>query len=153
MRPGTWRVHARRTLAALTLVGMINAGGCATGSGTRRGQMSEAEEIAQGKKAAAEVEAAIGFSGGEDLNAYVNEIGQRLAKHSGRPSPDCYRGDVGHVAVKLDQTGARRRGLESPWRAVETRPSRSSATFERRRAVRNCELLHIRDYPGPTTFV
>lgn len=77
------RAWRRGTDAAL-IIWLAASVGCATASGARRGQMSEAEEIEQGKEAAAEVEAYIGFSGSDELNAYVDQIGQRLAAHSGR---------------------------------------------------------------------
>ena len=46
--------------------------------------MSEEDEITLGAEAAQQVEQYMGFSGSADLNAYVDRIGQRLAKHSSR---------------------------------------------------------------------
>lgn len=50
--------------------------------------MSEEDEVAQGKEAAAQVKQLIGFSGSAELQAYVSRIGQRLVKHSGRSHLD-----------------------------------------------------------------
>lgn len=65
---------------ALTLVA------CAANPSAKRTRraMSEDEELEIGKEAAAQVEAAMGFAGSKELNAYVSEIGQRLVKHSSR---------------------------------------------------------------------
>jgi predicted Zn-dependent protease len=46
--------------------------------------MSEEDEIKLGAEYAEQVEQYMGFSGGAELNAYVDRIGQRLVKHSSR---------------------------------------------------------------------
>ena len=63
---------------------------CAADPGARRSRrlMSEEDEIAQGKEAAAQVEQLMGFSGSAELQAYVSRIGQRLVEHSARSHLD-----------------------------------------------------------------
>jgi predicted Zn-dependent protease len=63
---------------------------CATNPGTARTRraMSEEEEVEIGRQAAAEVERSMGFAGSAELTAYVEHIGQRLAKHSSRSQLD-----------------------------------------------------------------
>src|SRR5512134_1704571 len=62
---------------------------CATNPATGRKQLmlvSEAQEIAMGKEADQEAVAAYGLYPDPKVQAYVNELGQRLAKASERPS-------------------------------------------------------------------
>jgi predicted Zn-dependent protease len=58
------------------------------GSARTRRAMSEEEEVEIGRQAAAEVERSMGFAGSAELTAYVEHIGQRLAKHSSRSQLD-----------------------------------------------------------------
>ncbi|MDH5540402.1 MAG: M48 family metalloprotease [Rhizobacter sp.] len=80
----------RRPWPALLLAATLLAG-CATGTVTNpvtgrqeRTVMDEASEIAEGKKAHQQVLAEYGEYQNARLQAYVNEIGQRLAKQSHR---------------------------------------------------------------------
>jgi predicted Zn-dependent protease len=62
---------------------------CATNPATGKKQLmliSEAQEIAMGKEADQEAVAAFGLYPDERVQAYVNELGQRLAARSERPS-------------------------------------------------------------------
>jgi len=63
---------------------------CAADPGARRSRrvMSEADEIALGKEAAAQVEQLMGFSGSAELQAYVSRIGKRLVRRSARSQLD-----------------------------------------------------------------
>ena len=80
--PNRWR-RAATFLWVAVVVGLV---ACAADPGARRTRrvMSEEDEIKLGKEAAEQVEQYMGFSGGAELNAYVNRIGQRLVKHSSR---------------------------------------------------------------------
>jgi len=62
--------------------------GCAKDPVTGKRELvliSESEEIAMGEKAAADVEASMGLYQDAELSAYVEELGQRLARASERP--------------------------------------------------------------------
>ena len=78
-----WR---RRAATAAWLTITVSLVSCAADPGARRTRrvMSEEDEITLGAEAAQQVEQYMGFSGSADLNAYVDRIGQRLAKHSSR---------------------------------------------------------------------
>jgi len=74
----------------LTLAsGLVAAGGCATNPVTGRSQLaliSEQQEIALGKQSHQEILATMGTYDDPELQAYVDRIGQRLAKASERPN-------------------------------------------------------------------
>ena len=78
-----WR---RRSATAAWIAITVSLVSCAADPGARRTRrvMSEEDEIQLGAEAAQQVEQYMGFSGSADLNAYVDRIGQRLAKHSTR---------------------------------------------------------------------
>src|SRR5690606_31426303 len=68
---------------------MLFAAGCATNPVTGRTELaliSESQEIAMGQEAAAQVEASIGVVDDADLNAYVQRVGESLARISERPN-------------------------------------------------------------------
>ena len=75
-------------LRALSFLGLaLLLGACATNPVTGRQElvfMSPEREAAQGRDAAAQVEREIGLVRDPKLTAYVEQIGQRLAKHSPR---------------------------------------------------------------------
>ena len=77
-----------RTLAPiLALMLLAGAAGCAVNPVTKRTDfniISTEKEKEIGKNAAAEVAAQMGIYNNPDLDAYVNEVGQRLASHSPR---------------------------------------------------------------------
>jgi predicted Zn-dependent protease len=71
------------------LLGTLIVAACATNPATGRRQlilMSEAEEIALGRQADAEVRQQMGVYQDQALQDYVNRIGQRLAQASSRPN-------------------------------------------------------------------
>ncbi len=75
------------TLLALTPVA-LGSGSCATNPVTGRSQLaliSEQQEIALGRQSHQEILATMGAYDDPDLQAYVERIGQRLAKASERP--------------------------------------------------------------------
>lgn len=75
-----------RPIAVASVVSVI---ACATNPATGRRQLmlvSEAQEIAMGKEADQEAVAAYGLYPDPKVQAYVNELGQRLAAKSERPS-------------------------------------------------------------------
>jgi predicted Zn-dependent protease len=77
----------RSKLIAVTIAAAATA--CATNPATGRKQLmlvSEAQEIAMGKEADQQAVAAYGLYSDERTQAYVNGLGQRLAKASERPS-------------------------------------------------------------------
>ncbi|MGH7445616.1 MAG: M48 family metalloprotease, partial [Longimicrobiales bacterium] len=76
-------------LAGAVLGASFWAGGCATNPVTGETELaliSESQEIAMGQQAAAQVEASIGVVDDADLNAYVQRIGESLARDSERPN-------------------------------------------------------------------
>jgi len=78
----------RRTWAGAVLGTMLFAAGCATNPVTGRTELaliSESQEIAMGQQAAEEVEASIGVVDDAELNAYVQRVGETLARASERP--------------------------------------------------------------------
>jgi len=79
----SWETRATTVLWVAISMALV---ACAADPGARRTRrvMSEEDEIALGKEAAREVEQYMGFAGSAELNAYVDRIGQRLAKHSSR---------------------------------------------------------------------
>ena len=89
---GSWR--ARFTLPSLLLAGLgagLAAGplGCARNPVTGKSELSlvsEAQEIQMGQQGAKEVAQSIGFYEDEAVNAYVAEIGKRMAAQSERPN-------------------------------------------------------------------
>ncbi len=79
----------RRTWTGLALGAALWAAGCATNPVTGRTELaliSESQEIAMGQEAAAQVEASIGVVDDAGLNAYVQRIGESLARDSERPN-------------------------------------------------------------------
>ena len=80
-------IHSRKRAATFLWVAItIGLVACAADPGARRTRrvMSEEDEIKLGAEAAQQVEQYMGFSGSAELNAYVDRIGQRLAKQSSR---------------------------------------------------------------------
>ncbi len=78
---------AATTALALLLAFALASAGCARNPETGRPEAvftTEKGEIEQGQKAAEQVEQHIGLVEDEALNAYVDEIGQRLAKQAAR---------------------------------------------------------------------
>ena len=78
--------HSRLTAVGAAVVAAI---ACATNPATGKKQLmlvSEAQEIAMGKEADQEAVAAYGLYDDPKVQAYVNELGQRLAAKSERPS-------------------------------------------------------------------
>lgn len=78
--------HSRLTVAAAAVAAAI---ACATNPATGKKQLmlvSEAQEIAMGKEADQEAVAAYGLYDDPRVQAYVSELGQRLAAKSERPS-------------------------------------------------------------------
>lgn len=78
----------RRMWAGAVLGTALFAAGCATNPVTGRTELaliSESQEIAMGQQAAADVEASIGVVDDAELNAYVQRVGESLARESERP--------------------------------------------------------------------
>lgn len=76
-------------LRPMAIASVVSAIACATNPATGRRQLmlvSEAQEIAMGKEADQEAVAAYGLYPDPKVQAYVNELGQRLAAKSERPS-------------------------------------------------------------------
>lgn len=74
----------------LGLLGLLAAGtsGCATNPATGKSQLnfySEAQEIAMGREADAEITAQLGLVDDPELQAYVSDLGRKLAAKSERP--------------------------------------------------------------------
>jgi predicted Zn-dependent protease len=66
----------------------VLAAGCATNPATGERQLSlipEAQEVQMGRQAAAEVRETLGFVRDDQLQAYVQEVGRRIAAASERP--------------------------------------------------------------------
>ena len=81
------RHHLARRVPSAVLLALLAA--CATNPATGRRQVilvSEAQEIAMGKQADAEVASAIGLYPDDAVQAYVSRIGQALAAETERPS-------------------------------------------------------------------
>lgn len=79
----------RRTWTGLALGAALWAAGCSTNPVTGRTELtlvSESQEIAMGQEAAAQVESSIGVVDDAGLNAYVQRIGESLARDSERPN-------------------------------------------------------------------
>ena len=76
----------RQAICSACLVLAVGLVACAADPSAKRTRrvMSEEDEIALGKEAAEQVEQYLGFSGSDELNAYVSRIGQRLVRHSSR---------------------------------------------------------------------
>jgi predicted Zn-dependent protease len=77
-----------RMLPVLALAGMTGVAGCAVNPVTGQRQfvlISEAQEIEMGRQVAAEAAAAMGLVDDAALQAYVRELGLRLARTSERP--------------------------------------------------------------------
>jgi len=77
-----------RALRYLVVASLVTVA-CATNPATGKRQlmlMSEAEEIALGKQADAEIRQQMGLYQDKALQQYVNQVGQRLAKASHRPN-------------------------------------------------------------------
>lgn len=71
------------------MAGLIATAACATNPVTGKSQMSllsEAEEAAIGQQQDAEIRREMGVYDDRELQSYVNEIGQELARHSHRPN-------------------------------------------------------------------
>jgi predicted Zn-dependent protease len=79
-----------RRLALIPLACLLAAGlSCARNPVTGKNELSlvsEGQEIAMGKESAQQVQQSIGFYDDPQVQAYVNEIGQRMAKQSERPN-------------------------------------------------------------------
>lgn len=76
-------------LAGAVLGTTLMAGGCAINPVTGERELaliSESQEIAMGEQSAAQVEASIGVVDDADLNAYVQRVGESLARDSERPN-------------------------------------------------------------------
>ncbi len=81
------QIHLRRACSALLLsIGLAAIGGCAVNpvSGDTQLAISESKEIAIGREADPQVRKEYGVYDNPALQAYVNEIGQRLAQNSHR---------------------------------------------------------------------
>lgn len=81
-------VLVRLVLVGSVLAGSVLAGACATNPATGETQLSligEEQEIALGRQADAEIVASMGLYGDEELQRYVQGIGQDLASSSERP--------------------------------------------------------------------
>jgi predicted Zn-dependent protease len=79
----TWRRNAAAALAVVLL-----AAGCSRNPATGQRQLAfigEEQEIAIGRQTAEQVVQSVGLYPDEQLQSYVNRIGQRLAAHSERP--------------------------------------------------------------------
>ena len=78
-----WGRRAATFVWIATVIGLV---ACAADPGARRTRrvMSEEDEIKLGAEVAEQVEQYMGFAGSDELNAYVDRIGQRLVKHSSR---------------------------------------------------------------------
>jgi len=79
----------RRTLCAVTLIATLALGGCATNPVTGHPDVvtiSEAQEIEMGRKAHPQTLQQYGKYDDSQLQAYVTEIGQRIAAKSHRPN-------------------------------------------------------------------
>lgn len=80
----------RRSLTPVLAIALLGGqGGCARNPVTGNLQLaliSEAQEIQMGQQAAQEVQATMGLVDDAQLQAYVNDIGQRLAANSERPN-------------------------------------------------------------------
>ena len=90
-RPGLARGSIARSLGALVTVFALVAGmtGCATNPVTGKRELSlvsESQEIAMGQASDKSVQAEYGLYNDPALAAYVDSIGQSLARHSERPS-------------------------------------------------------------------
>jgi len=75
-------------LLGASLAGLAFAAGCAANPATGRRQLnlySEAQEIALGREADAQIVAQLGLVDDPSLQAWVNGVGQRLAARSERP--------------------------------------------------------------------
>jgi predicted Zn-dependent protease len=80
--------QGRAALAALVIVA-LSAAGCSTNPATGKSQLaliSEAQEIAMGKEADQQVVQSLGLYQDDELQRYVSQLGQRLAKDSERPN-------------------------------------------------------------------
>jgi predicted Zn-dependent protease len=80
--------RSRRRVAALAAAALSPLLACATNPVTGRPQvvlMSEQQEIAMGKEAAPQIAASMGLYDDDDLQRYVEAIGQRMAAASERP--------------------------------------------------------------------
>ena len=79
----------RRWAVTAVLAATIGAAGCATNPVTGRTELalvSESQEIAMGQEAAGQIEASIGVVDNEALNAWVQQMGESLARDSERPN-------------------------------------------------------------------
>ncbi|HEX2642393.1 MAG TPA: M48 family metalloprotease [Thermoanaerobaculia bacterium] len=80
--------QGRATVAAFLIVA-LSAAGCSTNPATGKAQLaliSEDQEIAMGKEADQQVVQSLGLYQDQELQSYVNRLGQRLAKESERPN-------------------------------------------------------------------
>ena len=99
MKPGNWPRHAFGS--ALVLVAGF-AVACATNPVTGKKEISlvsEAQEIAMGQQADAEVRREMGLYDDSELQRYVADIGERLARASHRPHLPWQFAVVDHPAV------------------------------------------------------
>lgn len=86
---GMQMTHSRRVAATALAVALISGPACATNPATGEREfslMSEAQEIEVGKQYDAEIRREMGVYDDPELQRYVNEIGQRLARNSHRPN-------------------------------------------------------------------
>lgn len=75
-------------MIATLLIAALSAAGCSTNPATGKPQLaliSEEQEIAMGKEADQQVVQSLGLYEDQELQSYVNRLGQRLARESERP--------------------------------------------------------------------
>src|SRR5688572_31309183 len=99
MTPARRRLRARQSLVAVLTCA---AAACATNPVTGKKEISlvsEAQEIAMGQQADAEVRREMGLYDDPELQRYVADIGQRLARMSHRPNLPWQFAVVDHPAI------------------------------------------------------
>ena len=82
------RARARARALIFGIVGLVGVSACAKDPVTGRRELilvSESQEIAMGEQAAGDVEVSMGLYDDAELQAYVDELGQRVAAASERP--------------------------------------------------------------------
>ncbi|HSF42054.1 MAG TPA: peptidase M48, partial [Thermoanaerobaculia bacterium] len=85
VRPNT--IWKRGTVPAL-LAGLLMLAGCSTNPATGKRQIaliSEQQEVAMGREADQQVGQQLGLYPDDELQRYVNQLGQKLAAASERP--------------------------------------------------------------------
>lgn len=78
-----------KSLTPLGLLAVLSLTGCSTNPATGKRQvalMSEEQEISMGREADQQVVQQLGLYDDKDVQAYVNQLGQQLAKDSERPN-------------------------------------------------------------------